>query len=57
MYTEGSVVIIQGELLNALTFRVDILGLPPAEDRSITLNAIGKHIYLKSYQASTTYSL
>lgn len=39
-YTEGSHVIVQGELVNGV-FRVQVLGLPPAEDRDTTIAALG----------------
>jgi DNA polymerase epsilon subunit 2 len=40
-YTEGSVVVVQGELVSKGLFRVNEIALPPAEMRSTTLTAVG----------------
>ena len=43
LFTEGSIVILQGELspVNSSLFVVYVIGLPPAEARDATLDAIG----------------
>lgn len=40
LYTLGSIVIVEGELVNGV-FRVDFMGFPPAEERNVCLNAMG----------------
>lgn len=39
-FTEGSQVVVQGELVNDI-FQVQVLGMPPAEERDFTLKALG----------------
>lgn len=39
-YTEGSIVVVQGELDHQGRFKVQVMGLPPAEDRDFTLRSL-----------------
>ena len=39
-FTEGSQVVVQGELVDSV-FRVQVMGIPPAEERAASIKAIG----------------
>ena len=68
MFTEGSQVIVQGQLVGSV-FRVQVLGFPLAEERENTLSAMNlqdpfgycerpqQHIQMKGMKSSEFLSL